>query len=240
MPISALLGDNVVEPSPNLAWFEGPALLPLLETIEPSDHAHGSARLAVQWVIPPDAAAGREARLVAGQLEGGPLAVGQPVIVLPSGRRTTIAAIDLFGRPLGAAVAGQAISVELADDVDASRGELIVADDAAPPAVTDTVDVDVCWMGDRAARAGDRFVLKHTTRTTRAVVEAVVGRLDIVEGLLDGRSEELATNDLGRVRLRLAAPIAADAYGPTSAGRAILIDETTNATVAAAMIRRPR
>ncbi|MCC6438057.1 MAG: 50S ribosome-binding GTPase [Acidimicrobiales bacterium] len=240
VPISALLGDNVVEPSPNLAWFEGPALLALLETIEPSDHAHGSARLAVQWVIPPDAAAGREARLVAGQLEGGPLAVGQPVIVLPSGRRTTVAAIDLFGRPLGAAVAGQAISVELADDVDASRGELIVADDAAPPAVTDTVDVDVCWMGDRAARAGDRFVLKHTTRTTRAVVEAVVGRLDIVEGLLDGRSEELATNDLGRVRLRLAAPIAADAYGPTSAGRAILIDETTNATVAAAMIRRPR
>ncbi|MEZ5261590.1 MAG: GTP-binding protein [Acidimicrobiales bacterium] len=241
VPISALLGDNVVVPSPNLAWYEGPALLPLLEAIEPADRGHGSARLAVQWVIPPDAAAGRERRLLAGRLEGGPLAVGDAVRLLPSGRTSRIAAIDHFGRPVAAAITGQALSVELADDLDAGRGELIVADDHAAPSVGDELEVDVCWLADRPVRPGDRFLCKHATRTVRAVVGEVVGRLDLVEAILDARAGELAPNDLGRLTLRLAAPVAAETYGAgTSAGRAILIDEATNGTVGAVMIRRVR
>jgi sulfate adenylyltransferase subunit 1 len=239
VPISALLGDNVIEPSPNLSWYDGPALLPLLEAIEPVDRTGGSARLAVQWVIPPDAAAGREARLVAGRLEGGSLRVGQPVVVQPSGRRSAVAAIDLFGRPLREATAGQAISVELADHVDASRGELIVAADAQPPQVTDRVDVDVCWMGDRPVQAGDRLLVKHTTRTVRAIVEALGGRLDLTAGTTDHQARSLALNDIGRMTLRLAAPVVVDPYrSGASTGRLIVIDEATNTTVGAAMIRR--
>ncbi|MFN0026935.1 MAG: sulfate adenylyltransferase subunit 1 [Acidimicrobiales bacterium] len=238
VPISALLGDNVVEPSPNLDWFEGPALLPLLESIDATLPPTGAARLAVQWVIAPDAAAGREARLVAGQLEGGTLSVGQDVVLLPSGRTSTVAAIDLFGEPIGMALPGQAIAVELADDLDASRGELVAALDGAVPVVTDEVDIDVCWMGDRPVRAGDRFTVKHTTRNVRAVVSEVVGRLDITTGMVDDGADTLALNDLGRLRLRLSAPLAVEPYHHgTSTGRLIVIDEATNTTVGAAMIR---
>ena len=239
VPVSALLGDNVVEPSPNLSWFEGPALLALLESIVAVRPDPVGARMAVQWIIPPDAAVGREARLVAGRLEGGNLAVGQAVMLQPSGRSTTVAGIELFGRRVTNAVAGQAIAVELADDIDASRGELLVAADAATaPTVLDRVEVDVCWMGDRSVQAGDRYLVKHTTRIVRAMVEEVHGRLDIIEGITDHRATVLALNDLGRMTLRLSAPIAADPYASgASTGRLIIIDEATNTTVGAAMIR---
>ncbi|MEZ5272051.1 MAG: GTP-binding protein [Ilumatobacteraceae bacterium] len=241
VPVSALHGDNVIERSANSPWYHGPALLELLESL-PAGQGDGDgvgARLAVQWVIPPDAAIGREARLVAGKLEGGALAVGQGVTVLPSGRRTTVAAIDALGRPVEQALAGQAVAVELADDIDTGRGNLLVADDSATlPGVADRILVDVCWMGDRPVREGDRVLVKHTTRTVPAVVEEIGGRLDVLTGRYGDGVTELGPNDLGHLWLRLAAPLAVEPYRHgLSTGRLIVLDERTNGTVGAAMVR---
>ena len=234
IPVSALKGDNVVERSPErLGWYDGPALLEHLETVEVEPaSATAPARLPVQYVI----RSGGERRY-AGRVAAGVLREGDEVVVLPGGQRSTVAGIDGPAGPLGEAAAPLSVSVRLADELDVGRGDLIARADGAPEAVRE-VQATVCWMGDAPARPGARFELKHTTRTVQARLESVEHRLDVVTLDSVPAPDGLALNELGDVRLRLAGEIAPDPYAVSRAtGAFILIDPATNDTVAAGMIR---
>jgi bifunctional enzyme CysN/CysC len=242
IPISALHGDNVVERSDAAPWYDGPTVLDALESAEAGGWAarHGrrvgsGARLPVQWVLRRPGGG----RSYAGMVNGGPFRAGDPVVVLPDGTATTIRAIDTADGPLSRAEVGLSVSLELADDLDVSRGDLIAAAEGAPE-VTDTFEATVCWFHDRPLAPGDRLRLKHTTRVTPAVVEAVSGIFDVNE-LEVTETAELRENDIGVVTLRTATPLALDRYEVDRiTGSFVLIDERTFATVAAGMVGPPR
>ena len=238
IPVSALRGDNVVERSKAMPWFDGQPLLEFLESV-PHDalDAAGPLRLPVQWVIRAASAENLDYRAYAGRIEGGTLRPGDAVLALPSGIATRVASIDTYDGPLAEAFAPQSVAVRLTDDVDLGRGGLLVSVDDAP-AATRELDALVCWLGEAPFAAGRRYRLAHTSRTVRAVATEVVARLDI--NTLDGATDatELAANDVGRIRLTLAEPIFPDRYRSNRAtGSAILIDEATNATVGAVLVQ---
>ncbi|MDY7103151.1 MAG: GTP-binding protein [Actinomycetota bacterium] len=236
IPISALVGDNVVRPSEHLSWFDGPPLLPLLEAIDVAPATTVGSRLAVQWVIPPDAGAGRDTRMIAGRLVGHDLHVGDEVTLWPSGRSTTVAGLQVLGTSVEVARSGQAIAVELADDLDASRGDLLAG--GAQPTVAASAVADVCWMDERPLRPGARYLVKHTTRTVRALVDRIDHRLDVTTSVHHDDPDHLGVNELGRVEFRFASPLVLDSYTDSrTTGRFVIIDEATNSTVGAAMIR---
>ena len=240
IPISALYGDNVVERSQAMGWYEGPALLELLEQVDVAyDHPHDRpARLPVQWVIRPSSGDPdyQDYRGYAGQLASGALRQGDEVVVLPSGERTRIAAIDTYDGELEEAVAPMSVALRLQDELDVSRGELICHPERAPT-VAREVAADVCWMADRPLRAGGRYLLKQTTRTVTAVVDQIDDLLDVHTLERDAPPTELALNDIGRVRLRTSSPLVFDPYKSNRrTGSFILIDEATNGTVGAGMI----
>jgi sulfate adenylyltransferase subunit 1 len=239
IPLSALEGDNVVEPGGRSSWYAGPPLLRFLEEVpaERDDQMSVGARLPVQWVIRPRPGSGDTRRRYAGTLVGGRLRPGDPVIVLPSGDRTMIRSLDAAEEPLAQADAGAAVTVQLADELDVGRGDLIAhAED--PPVVTRQVEATVCWFAERPLLPRARLLLQHTTRTTKAIATELVDRLDVVTLAHEPGPAELAMNDLGTVRLTLAGPVAADAYRTNRAsGSFILLDESTNDTVGAGLIR---
>jgi sulfate adenylyltransferase large subunit len=244
IPMSALNGDNVVERSQRMGWFEQPALLELLEDVDVAyDHPNEKpARFPVQWVIrPADAAAaqggaGGDYRGYAGQLASGALRRGEEVTVLPDGGRTRIAAIDTFDGELEEALAPMSVTLRLEDELDVSRGALICHPDEAPE-VTRELSADVCWMAQEPLLPGARYVLKHTSHLVGAVVDSIEDAVDVhtlERGPSPGRLE---LNDIGRVRLRTSAPVAFDAYAHNRrTGSFILIDEARNGTVGAGMI----
>ena len=238
IPISAKLGDWVVEPSERMAWYAGPPLLEVLETLETSEPAqHQAARLPVQYVIRPLRDEYHDYRGYAGTVASGVLRVGDAVRVMPSGAETRIEAIDAFGEQLAEATPPMAATVRLADDLDVRRGSMIVGAEHPPTAAT-SIDAHVCWMSERTPlRERDRLVIKHTTQTTRAMVEEVGARLDVNSLEYDLTASQLSLNEIGRVRLRLMAPLSIDAYAESrTTGAFILIDEATSATVGAGMI----
>jgi len=237
IPISALRGDNVVERSDNMPWYDGEPLLSHLEAVEVSyDHPYDiPARFPVQWVVRTGGSDG-EYRGYAGQLASGALRPGEEVVVLPSGQRTRIAAIDTFDGPLAEAVAPLSMTLRLEDDLDVARGELIAGINEAP-AVTREIEADVCWMDGAPLRAGARYAIKHTTRAATAIVDAVLDRADVDTLEREGGAAELGLNDIGRVALRISAPLAVDSYTRNRrTGSFVLIDEVSNATVGAGMI----
>jgi sulfate adenylyltransferase large subunit len=239
IPISALNGDNVVERSTNMPWYDGQTLLELLETVEVAyDHPFETpARFPVQWVIRPMGVPGAEDyRGYAGQLASGALRVGEEVVVLPSGQRTKIAAIDTYEGELEAALAPMSVTVRLQDEIDISRGEMICRPEDAPEPVRE-LEADVCWMTDQPLRPGGRYQIKHTTRSAAAVVDVLRDKVD-VHTLQRGEAPgELALNDIGRVRLRTSVPLLIDPYSRNRrTGSFILIDEATNGTVGAGMV----
>lgn len=238
VPVSALEGDNVVDASTRTPWYPGPTLLGLLEELPPAAGDEGPGRFPVQLVIRPQGSAGpdfRDYRGYAGQVAAGTLAVGEDVVVLPAGTRTTVVGIDTADGPLDRARAGQSVTLRLGDDVDVARGDL-VASAADAPEVTQDVVGTLAWLSDRPLRAGTRLLLKHTTRVVQAVVRDVVGRLDLdAAHLVPG--DELTLNDIGRVTLRLASPIAAEEYLVSrNTGSFLLIDPHDGATLAAGMV----
>ncbi len=243
IPISALHGDNVVDPSQTMDWYDDPAhptLLDILEQVDVAyDHPHDRpARFPVQWVIRPasDDPGRRDYRSYAGQLASGALQKGDEVTVLPGGERTRIAAIDSYDGELEEAVAPMSVALRLEDDLDVSRGELICHPERAP-LIARELAADVCWMADRPLRAGGRYLLKQTTRTATAVVDQIEDLLDVHTLERDAPPAELALNDIGRVRLRTSSPIVFDPYKSNRrTGSFILIDEATNGTVGAGMI----
>lgn len=238
IPLSALHGDNVVERSPRTAWYEGPSLLEHLDTVKIDPvHAVTGARFPVQYVLRPRSDEWHDYRAYAGTVAGGTLRPGDEVVVLPSGRHTTIAAIDTPDGPL-TEVAGQAVAIRLTDDLDVSRGDLLAAVADAPTPAREVV-ATVCWFSAQAPLTpGARYLLRHTTRTVKAVVAELAYRLDVNTLATDNGAQTLGLNEIGRVRLRTAQPIFADPYDDNRAtGSFVLIDEATNDTVAAGMIR---
>jgi bifunctional enzyme CysN/CysC len=241
IPMSALDGDNVVERSPRMSWYEGPVLLEHLEQVEVAyDHPNDKpARFPVQWVIRPAAGAGGDVedyRGYSGQLASGSLRRGDEVAVLPGGGRTRIAAIDTFDGELEEAMAPMSFTLRLEDELDVSRGELICHPDQAPM-VARELQADICWMTEQPLRAGSRYVLKHTSRNATAVVDRIEDVVDVHTLQRDAPPAELALNDIGRVHLRTSSPLAFDPYTSNRrTGSFILIDESSNRTVGAGMI----
>ncbi len=237
IPMSALNGDNVVTRSPEMPWYQGPVLLDHLESVEVAyDHpGEKPARFPVQWVIRPAGGEG-DYRGYAGQLASGALRRGEEIAVVPGGGRSRIAAIDTFDGPLEEATAPMSFTLRLEDELDISRGELICHPDEAP-SVARELQADVCWMAADLLRPGGRYLLKHTSRSVTAVVDGLDDLLDTHSLERIGPPTEMGLNDIGRVRLRTSAPLAFDPYARNRrTGSFILIDESSNATVAAGMI----
>jgi sulfate adenylyltransferase subunit 1 (EFTu-like GTPase family) len=239
VPVSALLGDNVADASVHMPWYAGPTLLEHLEQVPVGAEGETlGGRLPVQYVIRARPGSTDERRY-AGTVAAGTLRPGDDVVVLPSGNRTTIAAIETFDGPLAVAESGSAITVRLTDDLDVGRGDLLAVA-SAPPTVVREVDAVVCWFGDKPLRAGDRVTIKHNTRTTRAVARELVDHLDVNSLARDGQPDALGMNDLGTVRFATATPLAIDRYADSRAtGSFIVIDDTTNVTVGAGLIVTP-
>ena len=237
IPLSALRGDNVVERGEGMPWYDGPTLLEHLETVEiAGDRDLDHRRFPVQWVIRPISDEHHDFRGYAGQVAGGVWRAGDEVIVLPSGRRTSVASVETADEPLDLAVPGMSVTIRLADDIDVSRGDML-ADPEQPPTVARELEATVCWMADKPLEPRTKLAIKHTTRTVRAVVDELVSVVDIHTLEDQGAPAHLELNDIARVRLRLSEPLAVDAYADNrTTGAFILIDETTNDTVAAGMI----
>jgi sulfate adenylyltransferase large subunit len=237
IPISALKGDNVVDRSEHMPWYDGPPLLEHLEAVEiATDRDLDSRRFPVQWVIRPQSDEHHDYRGYAGQIAGGFWSAGDEVVVLPAGLRTRVEAVETLDGPLESAVPPQAVTIRLADDVDVSRGDML-ADPADPPTVARELEARVCWMSDRPLEPRARLAVKQTTRSVRAIAEELVSRVD-VHAIEDVPGpERLELNDIGVVRLRLSEPLCVDRYADNrTTGAFVLIDEATNETVGAGMV----
>jgi sulfate adenylyltransferase large subunit len=238
IPMSALRGDNVVERGDGMHWYDGPTLLEHLETVEiAGDRNLEDRRFPVQWVIRPMSDEHHDYRAYAGEVAGGVWRAGDDVIVLPAGRRTRVASVDVFDGPLEAAIPGQSVTIRLDDEIDIGRGDMLADPDRAP-FVAREVTAEICWMSERPLEPSARLAVKHTTRASRAIVEELVSVVDM-QTLEDAPSpERLVLNDLAVVRLRLAEPLVVDPYERNRAtGAFILIDEATNETVGAGMVK---
>jgi len=237
VPISALRGDNVVEATDAMPWYEGPTLLEHLETVEiASDKNLMERRFPVQWVIRPMADEYHDYRGYAGQVASGIWRAGDEVLVLPSGSRSRVAAVERADGALEAAVPGASVTIRLEDDLDVGRGDML-ADPEHPPTAARELEAHLCWMSERPLTPRSRVVVKHTTRTTRAIVEELRSVVNI-ETLEDvDAPERFELNDIGRIVLRLAEPLVVDPFTENRAtGAFILIDEATNETVGAGMV----
>ena len=243
LPVSALEGDNVVDRSSRTDWYTGPSLLEILETLPLADDpGQEEFRFPVQLTLRPQEAARdaahREYRGYAGQIASGVVRVGDAVVVLPNGRRTTIAGIDTADGELAVAFAPRSVSLRLTDDIDVARGDLIAAAFCAPEPTRDLV-ATVCWLSDVPLSRRSRVLLKHTTRTTRAIISAVDGVLDLDAAQIVA-AEDLGLNDIGRLRIRTAEPIAAEPYARhRRTGAFLLIDSESGQTLAAGMVGDP-
>ncbi|TPW12317.1 MAG: bifunctional enzyme CysN/CysC [Acidimicrobiaceae bacterium] len=235
IPLCALDGGNVVDPSPHTPWYQGPSLLEHLETLPVPERAHGHLRLPVQLVIKPVLGSGggsgagalAERRWYAGSLAGGTPAVGDEVVVLPSGTRSRIAAVEGHA---------PAVRIQLEDELDVSRGDLI-ASAHLRPTVEPHLVAQVAWMNDKPLRAGSHVLIKHATRTVKAVATVVHDKLDVTTLVADIDATELQLNEIGTVTFLTALPLPVDPYRVNrTMGSFIVIDEVTNATVGAGMV----
>ncbi|KUL35370.1 sulfate adenylyltransferase subunit CysN, partial [Actinoplanes awajinensis] len=238
IPISALNGDNIASRSEKSPWYEGPSLLHHLEHVHiASDRNLVDVRFPVQYVIRPQSTTVTDYRGYAGQVASGVLKPGDEVMVLPSGLTSTIAGIDTADGPVDEAFPPMSVTVRLNDEIDISRGDMICRPHNAP-AVAQDIEAMICWMDESAPlRVGGKYSIKHTTRTARAVVRGLQYRLDVNTLHRDESADGLGLNEIGRVRLRTTVPLLADEYRRNrTTGGFILIDESTNRTVAAGMI----
>jgi bifunctional enzyme CysN/CysC len=240
IPISALQGDNVVQRSANMAWYEGASLLHHLETVYiASDRNLIDPRMPVQWVVRPQATEWHDYRGYCGRIDGGVFRPGDEVLVLPSGLTTTVAAIDTYDGPVEEAFAPMSVTMRLTDDIDVSRGDMICRPHNRP-AVGQDLDAMVCWMTDRPLKEGDFLALKHTTRWVRAVVRDIHYRLDVNSLHRDESADALHLNEVGRLSLRVTQPLFYDGYRRNrQTGSFILAAEDTNVTAGAGMLLGP-
>jgi bifunctional enzyme CysN/CysC/sulfate adenylyltransferase subunit 1 len=243
IPISALNGDNVVDASKHTPWFEGPTLLAHLENVHiASDWNLNSLRFPVQWVNRPNTPTDpklHDFRGLSGQIASGIVRKGQSVVVLPAGIRTTVKDIWTYDGSLEEAFCPQSVTLCLEHDIDVSRGDMIVGLENLPGLGSD-LHAHVCWMHQRPLQAGKKFFLKHTTQTVQAVVTKLESRIDMATFEPEPEPPALAINDIGTVRLKISRPIVYDGYTTNRlTGSFILIEQGTNATVAAGMLSAP-
>ena len=237
IPVSALLGDNVVDRSENMPWFKGVPLLYHLENVHiASDRNLIDVRFPVQWVIRPQSDDHHDYRGYAGQVQGGVMKAGDEVVVLPSGLTSKIASIDTYDGPVDEAFPPMSVTVRLEDNIDVSRGDMICRVHNKPTVGQD-LDAMICWMTDKPLARRSMYTLKHTTKSVRVKVTDMQYRLDINTLHREDNIDELVLNDIGRVSMRATAPLTYDAYGRNrQTGSFVLIDESTNNTVGGGML----
>ncbi len=239
IPVSALKGDNIATPSPNTPWYTGSPLLAFLETVEVKRQAETQqARFPVQWVIRPQTADLPDYRGYAGRILGGTFTVGDQVVALPSGFTSTVTRIELDSKSLPTAENGASVVVHLADNIDISRGDMLVKADELP-VLSQNFESDICWMDTKALDVNQTYLLQQHGKTTKVKIQDIIYRVDI-ETLEKSASESFGLNDIGRIHFKSAEPMAFDRYASNKTnGGAILIDARNNLTVAALMINNP-
>ena len=240
IPLSALNGDMVVDRGDNLDWYRGPALMEYLESVEIAhDINERDFRFPVQWVCRPQDEAFHDYRGYAGRIESGSIQVGDEVTVLPSGLTSSVAQIVTLDRELARAAAPQSVQITLDDPLDVSRGDMIVKSDDLPR-VTQEFAARICWFDVQPLDLARKYLIKHTTRTVKAMVTAIEHQVD-VNTLERHLTDSLRFNEIARVSMRTLQPLFVDDYATNRAtGSFILIDETTNNTLAAGMIEGER
>ena len=238
IPASALIGDNIVDKSKNMPWYQGPTLLYHLETVYiGADENHVEARFPVQWVIRPHSDEYHDFRGFAGRVAGGVFKAGDDVTVLPSGFTTKIKAIESMDGPQQEVFAPMSATITLKDEIDMSRGDMLVKANNQPVPTQD-IDAMVCWFSSDKPLAGrGKYILRHTTKEVKAIVTEVCYKININTLRKIEDDLTLNLNDIGRIKVRTSAPLIADSYKSNrTTGSFVLIDELTNATVAAGMI----
>ncbi|HZZ74445.1 MAG TPA: GTP-binding protein [Puia sp.] len=239
IPISALNGDNIVDKSKSMNWYEGPSLLDFLETISiDSDINLTHARMPVQYVLRPQTEDLPDYRGYAGKIISGVYRVGDEIVVLPAGLKSRLTQIETNLRNVEEAHAGQAVILHLEDDIDISRGDVLVKNDH-PPLLGQDLEVLICWMDNKPLKPGNKYLVQHNSRRVKSVVKEIEYRLDVnslakVEGI-----ESVGLNEIVRAKIKTASPLAYDLYQDLQVnGGLILIDETSNVTVGACMIQQ--
>jgi len=237
IPISALNGDNVVDRSTNMDWYDGSTLMHLLENIHiGSDHNHVDCRFPVQYVVRPQSAEFPDYRGYAGRIEGGVFKPGDEVIVLPSGFTSKIKSIDTFEGKVEEAFSPMSVCMTLTDDIDLSRGDMLVRKNNRPT-VEQNIDLMICWMNEKKMMLGGKYTIRHTSQTARCVIKEVNYKMDINTLHRLEEDKEISMNDIGRITIRTTKPLFFDSYRRNrNTGSIILVDEATNETVAAGMI----
>ncbi|MCD4790599.1 MAG: sulfate adenylyltransferase subunit CysN [Bacteroidales bacterium] len=237
VPISALYGDNVVEQTTNMPWYEGGTLRYILENIHiGSDLNHIDPRFPVQYVIRPQSDKYHDYRGYAGRVAGGVFRKGDKVMILPSGFVTTIESIDVFEKELNEAYPPMSVTLRLSDDLDISRGDMIIKENNVPQ-IDQNLDVMICWMSEKALSPGTKYYLKHTTQDVRCLIKGIKYKVDVntLKRIIDG--QELKMNEIARVSLRTTKPLFFDSYRKNrQTGSLILIEEGTYNTVGVGMI----
>lgn len=238
IPISALNGDNIVDKSETITWYEGKPLLEFLEAVEiDSDINLTDARFQVQLVIRPQTEELHDYRGYAGTVTSGTYKVGDKVTVLPAGIETTISTLEVGGKPVDEVFAPQSVTIQLADDIDISRGDSIVKSDNQPQ-VSNELDVLLCWMDDKPLIPGNKYYLQHGSRLVRSVVKQVEYKLDVNSLQQQPVEGNVKLNEVVKAVIKTASPVVFDSYDKLSEnGSAVLIDETSNSTVAAVLIK---
>jgi sulfate adenylyltransferase subunit 1 len=237
IPVSALKGDNIVHESYNMTWYNGKSLLEHLETVEiPVDDSSAHSRLPIQWVVRPQTEELHDYRGYAGRISSGNFKVNDRITVLPSGFSSTITKIELLDQEYEEAVAGQSVTVHLADNIDISRGDVLVNSNAQP-LVSQLIEADLCWMDTRTLDTSLTYLIQHNSKVTRCRIQEVSYKFNI-NTLEKVYEEEFKLNDIGRIVIKTAEPLAFDVYQDNKAnGGAIIIDSRTNVTVGALMLR---
>ncbi len=237
LAVSALQGDNVVSRSESMPWYEGKPLLELLESVEIGTAKEAEPfRFPVQWVIRPRSDAHHDFRGFAGQIVGGEVCPGDTLLALPSGKKTRVAKISTMAESMDAAQSPQSVVLELEDDIDISRGDMLVGE-GSPPRTTNKFHAHICWMDDAALTPRRKYFLKHTTRTARCMVTEVIHRVDIQSLSPDTEDTNITLNQIAYVAIQTTEPLFVDSYAKNRGmGAFIMIDAATHKTVAAGMI----
>jgi sulfate adenylyltransferase subunit 1 len=237
IPISALLGDNVVDASENMPWYEGGTLLSHLEEVHiGSDRNLQDCRFPIQYVIRPQTDEARDFRGYAGRIASGVFKVGDEVVALPSGMQSRVKEIFVGADAVERAFPPQSITITLENDIDLSRGDMLVRENNQPQSLQE-IDAQLCWMGEEGLNPGVRYIVRHGTTEVKSMIREVLYKVDINTLHRNEDDKQVGMNDIARVRLRTASPLLADDYRRNrTTGSFILIDPGTNLTVAAGFI----
>lgn len=235
-PISAFVGDNIVNTTEAMPWYKGTSLLDFLETIEISQNSYKEPRFQVQYVIRPQTEALHDYRGYAGEIISGTYRKGDAIVVLPEGISTKISKIERNGEEVAEAKAGEPVVMHIEDDIDISRGDYFASEEAEPTQ-SQEVEAVVCWMDKRALKEGNKYLLQQRSRLVKVVVKEIAYKIDVNTLDQEEEVESVKLNEIAKIRIKAGAPLVYDAFTDNPPmGSAILIDETSNATVGAVMI----